>query len=121
MCGRAGNAKEYNGTNFAEETRWLQDAQVSGDSTKAELDADGLTFIVSSWRCDWEAAVFENEKPPVQFDHGANVALVSTIVNMPNSEGVSIYHCSNETGIKFFVECVTSNSIHVSGIWVHYR
>ena len=62
----------------------------TGGKVRTLFDAHALTFIVSSWRFNWEAAAFA-DAPPVAYDHGALVPIVAVFTNQPKGGGVLVY------------------------------
>jgi len=82
--------------------RWLQKMQDAGSSTTIGFDALGLTFILSSWRFDWEAANFN--AVPVCFDHAAHVPIVSVITPRPHDDGLNVYVSGPQHALGVFSE-----------------
>ena len=65
-----------------------------------KFDERVLTFVVSSWGFDWEAAAFDEATPPVCYDHGALVPIVAVLVPRPGGDGLSVYATSGPQRIR---------------------
>ena len=96
---------------LAERGRWLKSAQARGHRTRQAFDAEGLTFVMSSWGCDWEAAVFgggagEGAHAPIAFDHGAITPIVATLIRRPGGDGVNVYATGPHDSLEVFAKCM---------------
>ena len=85
--------------------RWAGGCQARGGRATTIFDERALTFIVSSWRCDWEAADFGAR--PVGFDHGAHVPIVCVFVNRPAGDGVDVYTSGPPESTEIFARSLT--------------
>ena len=72
----------------------------TGASVKFTFDAEGLTFILSSWLFDWEGVDFS--AVPVGFDHGAHVPIVSVFTPRAGGDGIHIYHTGTPEAVRLF-------------------
>ena len=80
--------------------QWLLGVQRSGCSTRQVFDARALTFIVSSWGFDWEAAHFGAS--PVCYDHGALTPVVAVLVPRPKGDGLNVYSSGSQAAVEHF-------------------
>ncbi len=60
-----------------------------GNQTFLRFDKHALTFIVSSWRFDWEGADFDAK--PAAFEHGAHVPVVAVFTPRPKGDGINLW------------------------------
>ena len=74
---------------LAHRAHWYRAQQQLGCRTPPIFDEWALTFIVSSWMFDWEAADFSAR--PLAYDHGALVPIVCNFTPRPNGDGVLVY------------------------------
>ena len=91
---------------------WVDRAHnVANARVKFAHDADGLTFVVSSWRCDWERVVFANSSAvdadedhgvPLCFDHGALAPIVANFTSRKGGDGVDVWTCGTESAVIHF-------------------
>ena len=87
--------------------KWIHRAQQSGSKVMNKFDAHALTFIISSWRFDWESVCFEGNSPPICFDHGALVPIVVNFVTRPNGDGLNVYTCGTHQAVRRFTAELT--------------
>jgi hypothetical protein len=87
----------------AQHAAWLRAVHARGGGTRPIFDERGLTFIVSSWRCEWEAAAF-GDAPPLAFDHGALVPIVANFTARPRrgGGGVNVYASGARGALEVF-------------------
>lgn len=90
------------------QAEWLHEVHAKGYVARRRFDRKALTFVVSSWRCAWEDAVFaagggggaaaavdvdgeaRRWATPVAFDHGALVPIVAVFTARPRASGGGI-------------------------------
>jgi shikimate O-hydroxycinnamoyltransferase len=84
---------------IAARARWLNRMHRDGFQVRPAIDEHALTFIVSSWRFDWESASF-GDAPPICFDHGALVPLVANIVPRPKGGGLNVYASGPQASLE---------------------
>eukprot|EP00854_Cymbomonas_tetramitiformis_P018593 gene18593-22200_t len=87
---------------------WLHQKQHAGFKTTLAFDPDALTFIISSWRFDWEGADF-NAKP-LCFHHGAHTPVVAVILPRALGDGLNLYASGPRESLDQFAHMVTQNS-----------
>ena len=54
----------------------------------------------SSWRCDWEGAVFD--AAPVAIDHGALTPVVASFTRRPNGDGLDVWTAGPQAAVDAF-------------------
>ena len=63
-------------------------------------DDRGLTFIISSWRCDWASAVFD--AAPLAIDHGALTPVVANFTPRPGGDGIDVWTAGPRPAVEAF-------------------
>ena len=81
--------------------KWLSERQQEGCKTVQMFDANALTFIVSSWLCDWEGASFDGS--PLCFDHGALTPVVVNFVLRAHGDGINVYASGPNAALGHFI------------------
>ncbi|GHP12394.1 hypothetical protein PPROV_001112200 [Pycnococcus provasolii] len=82
-------------------SRWMQKQYVKlGNLSKRTMEANALTFIVSSWRFDWEGVNLMGT--PVAYDHGALVPVVAVITPRPRGDGIHVYASGSRQHLEIF-------------------
>ena len=81
---------------------WLQRAQRAGCKPVGLMDANALTFIISSWGFDWEAADFG--AMPTHYDHGALVPIVAVTAPRPRGDGLTVWASGSQASMEQFAE-----------------
>lgn len=74
----------------------------AGRTVPRLFDSNAMTFIVSSWMFDWEAADFN--QTPAAFDQGALVPIVSNIAPRRGGDGVNVYWSGPQAALEEFVQ-----------------
>ena len=92
--------RAHSSTIVAARAAWLRRQLQAGCRVAQEIDAKALTFIVSSWGFDWQAANFGAE--PVCFDQGCNVPIVSVMAPRPHGDGLHVYATGPRASLEQF-------------------
>ena len=87
-----------------ERAHWLLHQQRAGRKAVQAFDAHALTFVLSSWGFDWEAADFG--AVPFCCDQGAHMPIVATLLPRPGGDGVHLYASGTQEGLEHFVRLV---------------
>ena len=77
-----------------------------GATTAPRFDGNALTFIVSSWRFDWEG-VDMGGGAPFAYDHGAHVPIVATLIPRACGDGINVYASGPKSSLEKFAEVAT--------------
>lgn len=95
----------------ARRVQWYKAQQEQGCKTPAIFDQYALTFIVSSWMFDWEAADFHAK--PVAYDHGALVPIVCNYTARPDGDGVNVYTTGTQAAVKRCSELLSAHEASI--------
>ena len=87
---------------IAARAKWEQGHHEKGSHTKTAFDRFALTFVVSSWRFNWEVSDFNSK--PICFDHGALVPIVAVLTPRNQCDGVNVWVSGKEDDMQKFVK-----------------
>ena len=85
--------------------QWQHRQQDVGCTTTFTFDPHALTFIISSWRFDWEGVDFGAK--PLAFEHGALTPVVTVFTPRPQDDGLNVWHSGTPEALDQFAYLLT--------------